>query len=534
MTADTVLLNARVYTQDDKLPIAEAVAVEGGRIAAVGTASAIESFAGPATRLIDLARRTVAPGFQDSHMHVLPLGMYLGEADLSVEAGVRSVPELVQALRVWAQQHPGTAWVMGNRYNQNAYPGAAHPTRADLDGAFPDRPVYVSHTSAHAACASSVALRLAGVDRNTEDPAGGRIVRDASGEPTGVLLESAMELVESVIPRPSCSEMVASVRRAYRALLEHGVTAVSDMATGWYDLADEVGAYRAAGAEPGAVRVTLHPIAGALGWPDSVPSRDAFSRQADLNGAVRLGAMKVIADGAFTTRTAALREPFVDGSGSGMLLLDPDELRRLAQAGHRAGWQLATHAIGDRAIDEVLDAYESLSGAQDKRNRVEHAMLLDREQIARMKVLGVIPAMQPEFVARLGDGYAMGLGTERATRLNPYASALAAGLPVPFGSDCPVVPGAPLDGIRSAVHHRAPSGLEFAASERISGAEALGCYTRRAAWSVFDENETGTVTPGKRADLVVMSGDPTLDPDGAAVVATMVGGELVWGAEALE
>jgi predicted amidohydrolase YtcJ len=539
-TSVLILRHANILTMDDALTRAEAIAIdrENGRILAVGSSEAMRERY-PAARAADMQGRTIVPGFNDCHMHILPYGLDLARADLSPAAGVTSVPELIAALQRWCAQNPQSAWALGNRYDQNVFPGAAHPTRWELDAAFPDRPVYLIQTSKHGAVANSVALRLAGVTRETPDPPGGEIVRNADGEPTGVLLESAMGLVAKAVPAPTASEKVAAIHRAHEALLRAGIASASDLNT----QPSEITLYRQAVEQGAPVRMTLCPHAPAFGAPESLPEREAFARQefegiSTTAGGLRLGPIKLFSDGALTVRTAALRQPYVDGSGMGMLLHEPEELKAYITTAHLRGWQVAVHAIGDRAVELVLDCYEAAEAlapgtAAARRHRVEHAMLLDEGLIARFARQKVIPVAQPEFLARLGDAYVLGLGRERASRINPTASLQRAGVAVPFSSDCPIVPGAPLDGIRAAARRVTRAGLLLGPEERIPPAQGLRNYTYYAACSTFDETNTGTLEPGKRADLTILSDDPTTEGglDAAQVISVMIGGRIVYGAD---
>lgn len=527
-----VLRNANIRTMDPARPTAQALVIADGRILAMRYHSD-RSDNPPGTKEIDLGGRTVVPGFNDCHMHILPYGLSLAQADLSPAAGVRDVPSLIAALRAWRAENPESEWVRGSRYDQNTFPGAAHPTRAELDAAFPDCPVYLQQTSGHAGAANSVALGLAGITRETPDPDGGEIVRDAKGEPTGVLLESAMELVSRHVPRPDRAGMAAAIHRACEALVRAGITSASDLNTGWLDMETEIAAYRTASAEGAPVRMTLFPHAVDFGGPGQIPNRAEFESRMFARGEnVRLGPIKLFSDGALTVRTAALREPYVDGTGVGMLLHEPEELHAYMALAHAGGWQIAIHAIGDQAVELVLDGYEAAQTAVPRpgcRHRIEHAMLVDEGLIRRFVELNVIPVVQPEFVARLGDAYILGLGRERADRLNPNATMQRAGLPIPFSSDCPVVPGSPLDGIRAACRRATPKGTLLGADERISVEDALRNYTYWAAYSTFDEKETGTITPGKRADLCILTEDLTEGTlDTVQVSATIAGGRVVY------
>jgi predicted amidohydrolase YtcJ len=522
---------------DPAMPTAAAVLIRGKSIQSVyADAVDVRDFAG--ARIVDLGGRTVVPGFNDCHMHILPYGLDLAQADLSVAAGVTDVPSLVAALKRWCEANPNSEWALGNRYDQNAFPGAAHPTRQELDAAFPDRPVFVMQTSKHAGAANSVALKLAGISRNTPDPEGGEIARDAAGEPTGVLLESAVGLVTRRIPKPDRAGMVAAIRRANDALVQAGITSASDLNTGWFDMETEIGCYRQAAEEGAPVRTTLFPHAPKFGGPDSITDRETFEAAHFRTGDnVRLGPIKLFSDGALTVRTAALREPYVDGAGSGMLLHPPEELRAYIHAAHAKGWQIAVHAIGDRAIDLVLECYASAQKRHPRpgcRHRIEHAMLVDDNLIRRFAWQEVIPVVQPEFVARLGDAYILGLGRERADRLNPNAAMQLAGLPVPFSSDCPIVPGAPLDGIRAACRRTTRKGTVLGSEECISAEDGLRNYTHWAAYSTFDEGVTGTITAGKRADLCVLTDELAEETlDSARVAATICGGNVVYDADGM-
>lgn len=535
---EIIFLNARIHTMDDRAPTAQALAVCGSRIVAIGADEEIRNLARPGVRMVDLHGLTVVPGFNDCHMHILGYGLKLQSANLSPDGGVRDAGALIAALRAWADANPHAPWVRGSGYNQNAFPGAEHVGIADLDRAFPDRPVLIHHASGHAALVNSRALALAGIGPTTAAPAGGEIVRDASGQPTGVLLETAIGLVGRAVPDPSRAEMKAAILRASKALAANGVTSASDMGIGCDDTEAEVGAYRDAVAEGAPLRMTLCPEASEMGSPDAVPDRDDLAATWELDqtpdgvpGSARLGALKLYADGALTTRTAALREPFVDTGDGGMLLHDPAELHAYICRGHDRGWQIATHAIGDRAIDVVLDGYERCGAGSDRRHRIEHCMLTGSDTMRRMVRLGVLAVMQPEFIAKLGDAYVLGLGEARAARLNPIASMLRQGVIVGFSSDCPVVPGAPLDGIRSAMTRTTPSGRVLGADERIGAEQALKAYTRGAAYAVFDECEVGMLAAGMRADFAILSGEAGM-PE-TEVLATVLSGQIVDGVDRL-
>jgi len=529
--SEQLLSGVTIYTMDDSQPMARAMVWRDERILAIGDSDDLGARY-PSARRLDGAGLWVLPGFNDCHCHILAYGLDLSAANLSPEHAP-DVPSLVQRLREWARANPDAPWVMGSFYDQNRMAERRHPTRTDLDRVSTEKPVFIEHTSKHGGVANSTALRLAGMTRETPDPPGGTIERDERGEPTGVLLESAVELVTRHQPPLSHIQRVRAIHLAAKAMTEKGITAAADASTGWTDLQAEVSAYAQAVNEGAPLRITLMMLVSAL-RKDGKWTRPEEVRSGS-NG-VRTGIAKLFADGALSTRTAALKEPFVDTGTTGMLLHSEEELREMVLGAHGAGWQIAAHAIGDRAIDVVLGLYEQALAAlprPDARHRVEHCMLLDTDLIARLRALNAVAVLQPEFVAHLGDAYRYGLGEERAGRLNRVASLLQAGVPVAFSSDCPVVPGDPLAGVRSAMERKTPAGAVLNEFERVDALTAIRLYTRGSAYAVRDENETGSLAPGKRADFVLLSRDPSATPmdewEDLRVVATVFGGRVVAG-----
>jgi predicted amidohydrolase YtcJ len=528
---ETLLKNVTIYTMDKEQPIASAMVWLEERLLAVGDAADLAARY-PSAKRVDGGGLFVVPGFNDCHCHILAYGLDLSAANLGPEYAP-DIPSLVAQLRRWAEEHPDAAWIVGSFYDQNRLAERRHPTRHDLDQVSCEKPVFIEHTSKHGGVANSVALRIAGITRETPNPPGGSIERDAHGEPTGVLLESATDLVTRHQPPLSHQQRVRAVHLAAQAMAAKGITAASDASTGWGDLEGEIAACVQAVNEGAPLRVTLMILATAL-------RRDGrWLQPQDIgtgSNGVRVGIAKVFADGALTTRTAALKEPFVDTGTTGMLLHSEEELQELIVGAHRAGWQIATHAIGDRAIETVLNLYAQAMQAQpraDVRHRIEHCMLLDDGLIDRLRRLGVVAVLQPEFVARLGDAYRYGLGEERARRLNRVTSLLRAGVRVAFSSDCPVVPGAPLDGVRAAMERKTPLGVVLGEEERVGALAAIRLYTAGSAVAVKDEAHTGILAAGKRADFVVLSRDPAATPpeewEAVQIVATVFGGRVVAG-----
>ena len=501
-----------IYTFWEPCPIAEAMVEHEGRIVAVGSRAELGARF-PAAKRVRLDGGAIVPAFNDCHCHVLPLGIDLGKADLR---DCTSIPEIQQRLRDWAARHPDAPWILGRAYDQNRLREGRHLTRHELDAVSRERPIFLNHVSKHGAAANSRALEIAGITRETPDPPDGAILRDEHGEPTGILLESAASLVSRHIPKPSGTELVEAIHRATRDMARRGILAASDASTGWLDLEAEVNAYARALEQGAPVRLTLMPLYSAAqraGWLErQEQSGEAVgftpeppSPHPDL----RWGAIKLFADGAFTTRTAALREPYVDTGTTGTLMYQPEELMERIWTVHRAGWQCAVHAIGDRAIELVLQGYEralTRLPRADHRHRIEHAMLMADDLMARMQALGVVAVPQPEFLWWLTSAYLKGLG-ERAQRLMPYRSWLQHGIAVAFSSDQPVVPGDPIIGWRAAVTRTSMDGTCLLPDEGLEPLVAVRLFTEGAAYATRDP-ELGRLAPGMQARWVLLSHPP--------------------------
>ncbi len=517
--------------------LADSVAVSVGRVVAVGRQEDILPLVGPQTRVVSLNGAALLPGFHDAHCHVLGFGLTLASVDLT---SVPTLPELVHRLQLRADASnagPET-WIRGRGYSQNVLAERRHPTRHDLDAVAEGKPyVLIIHASGHVVSVNSRVLQLAKITRETPDPPGGTIERDSSGEPTGVLLETAVNLAYDVAPEPMLSEKLAALERASRSLNALGITSAVDATLGVAarDSFAEIAVFQEA-ALSGAlsVRCALMLLLSQLAAAETVPTPDELTTETDF---VRLGPAKVFTDGALTTRTALLRSPFTQSDSLGTAVWSADELNHMSAKVHAAGWQIAAHAIGDAAIDLCLDAFGKAQARHpraDARHRIEHAMLLWPDQVGRMSRLGVLPVYQPEFISRFGDAYLAALGEARAYRLMPYAETQASGLPLVFSSDIPVIPGAPLDGLAAAALRCTPAGRILGARQCVSVRDGLRAYTEGAAYSVFLENDRGKIAAGHRADFVVLSGDPRMIPieewtEKISVQATIVGGNIVSG-----
>jgi predicted amidohydrolase YtcJ len=547
---------------------ATALAFAHDRILAVGTDDEVLPLAGPDSTVIDLRGRVVVPGFIDPHAHPLSEGLDAGKVLVGGEPDLRAA---LRRLSDTASRLDPDAWLMA-RYDQTRWRDARHPNRDDLDRAIPDRPVLLAHVSGHAVAANSLALALAGVGPSTDDLAGRwSVERDQHGEPTGVVVGTdAWSLFAEAAPLPTPAELADAVARASGRLAADGVvaTADADLGSDGTGLEPALLAYVAAAADGRLSQsVSLMPGLARMGPADAAPPRPgaiAASIPPDLRDRLSVRACKLKADGAMTTRTARLRDDYADAPGRrGLAVEDAAALRARVLGAHAAGWQVCTHAIGDAAVDAVLDALAAVDAGEDgpgdaaadtavvaaggagasagpgavaaRRHRIEHAMLLDDPAIGRIARLGATLSMQPEFVAWAGDTYRARLGAARAARMNRYRSVLAAGIPVAFGSDRPVVLGAPLLGIRAAVCHAGPSGTALDPAEALFGAEALHAWTAAAARASWIDGDVGRIAVGMRADLVILSADPA-DPrawDGSGpepeVLATIIAGDVVHG-----
>jgi predicted amidohydrolase YtcJ len=531
--------NARIHTMDPANPTAEAMLVEGDRIVAVGARNDLDEAATVGTERVDLNGRTVIPGFNDSHGHILWLGMSLDAVDVSVDA-VDSITRIVEQVAESARRKPQGTWIVGRGYDQNMLLDRRHPTREDLDSVAPHHPVVLRHTSGHVLTCNSAALAAAGVTPSTADPQGGAIDRDRGGAPTGVMKESAMDLVTAQIPPPTVEEGAAAIVRATETLSAHGITSVSDAATGQVPRAEPAfDMYRRA-FESGGLRsrIQLMPHIHYVTDPEGPGARPPaeFGLEADDRW-LHVGPVKIFSDGALSTQTAAMRAGYVgQPENRGILLWMAEQLRGMIQRAHAAGWQIATHALGDRAVEAVVDAYEAAlrqSPRADHRHRIEHCMVADQHLCERIARLGIIPSMQPD-IFRLGDGYVTALGVERASATIPVATLQRLGARVAFSSDFPVIPCDPLQIIRSSVERTTPSGVRLGTRESTTIADALRYYTRGGAFATRTETDRGMLAPGYLADFAVLSDDPLRLPleewDDLHVVSTFVGGTAVFSA----
>ncbi|WP_435747571.1 amidohydrolase [Nocardioides sp. SYSU DS0663] len=535
LRADLLLTNARVRTlggPDHEL-VASSVAILGGRVVALDDV--------PAHRVLDLDGAVVVPGFHDAHNHMAWYGLSLTEVDLRL-ARLEAVYDAV------AERAAGLGpdeWVVGAGYDENKLGG--HPDRDALDRAAGGRRVWLKHTSGHMCVVSSAVLADLGLAEHPVEVDGGRVVTDAAGRPTGLLQEQAQALLSDLVLPYPLATLVDAIERAGRAYLGQGLTSVVEAGVGggWIGKSPvEVAAYQQAREEGRLpVRVELMVAADVL-HPVAAHASDGLPLGIDLgirtglgDDRLRLGPVKVFSDGSLIGHTCALTDDFADTPGArGYLQGDAGALRSRIVDAHRGGWRVAAHAIGDAAIDLVLDAYEEAQRRwprPDVRHRVEHFGVARPDQVARAADLGVVPVPQGRFIGEIGEGMLRALGPERAGWAYRGRSLLDAGIIVPGSSDRPVVDGRPLLGMHDLVNRTTEGGRPFAQEEALTGLEALVAWTTGSAYASHQERERGAVLPGRLADLAVLSEDPaTVDPariKEIEVLRTVLGGELVHG-----
>jgi predicted amidohydrolase YtcJ len=531
-TPDLILHNARIYTMDAARTTAEAIAIRGDRIARVSTNADVLALRGSATRVIDVSGAAIVPGLQDAHAHFTGLGASMQSIDLR---GTTSYEQVVGMVRQRAASARAGEWIVGRGWDQNDWSDKQWPTHDLLSAASPNNPVYLTRVDGHAGLANRRALELAGVTNANADPAGGRLIRGSSNEPSGVLIDTAQALVSSKIPPASDAQLDEQILLADREMRRLGLTMVHDAGTD----GRAVEAYKRL-IDTGRLKTRLYamlrgPLAALQPAFDKGPITDYGSHRL----AVR--SIKVVADGALGSRGAAMLEPYADEPGTtGLLTTPPDDVYALTLAASKAGFQTATHAIGDRANRLVMDIYErvqrEVSGARALRLRIEHAQILDRAEIPRFASLSVIASMQPTHATSDMPWVPARIGRERMEEgAYVWRKLMSSGATIAAGSDFPVELPNPLLGFYAAITRQDPKGQPASGwmpGERMSRDEALASFTRNAAFAAHAETLLGSLEAGKLADLVVLSKDimRVAPPEIVTtnVRMTIVGGEIVY------
>lgn len=520
MSGDIVLVNGDVITSDPRRPRARAVAVRDGRIAAVGTGDEALARRG-AAEVVDLRGRTAVPGFNDAHCHPMQVGLALSEVDTS-PASAPDLATLVELLRERAHAEGPGGWVLARGYDDARLAERRHPTRHDLDRASRRHPILLTRACHHVAVANSAALARAGITARTPDPGGGRIDRDAQGEPTGVLRESAVGMVESARPEPGVDELEAALSRAAGLYNSLGVTSVAEAGI---RRAGELEAHQRL-RQQRRLRAYLMVLADhALERFGLTGVRTGFGDEW-----LRVGPAKIFLDGSVGGHTARLREPYPDdGRNRGLWMQEPETMRATLARAHEASWQLCAHAIGDAAIDLLLDIYEELlreSPRPDARPRIEHCEFLgDAGVLDRISRTGAVPVPGTTFLREFRPVYEAALGEERLRYANAIRSFADRGIVAAASSDAPVVTPDPLAGIETMISRTD--------GEAVSLEEAIRAYTLAGAYASFEEDIKGSLTPGKLGDVTVFDkglrsvGEEELVEVG--VDLTIVDGEVAYG-----
>src|SRR5215467_4706009 len=529
--ADMVIVHGKVWTVETQHPRAEAVAIHGGRVVAVGSDAEIAKWIGPATKKIDAQGKTVLPGFIDAHVHFSSGGGEISGVHLR---DANTPQEFVRRIAEHAKKLPKGEWMLGGTWDHELWGGTPLPSHDWIDSLTPDTPVFVSRYDGHMAMANALALRLAGVTRETKDPPGGTIVRDKDGNPTGLMKDAAMDLIFRVMPPPSEERLLRMIHAAMDEARRFGVTSVHDISS-----TEDVRAYQLL-ASRGELTLRIYCITPLPQWegPATAGIRAGFG-----NEWIHLGALKGFADGSLGSTTALFEQPYNDAPDtSGLpneMMLPEGNMLKMALGADKAGLQLAVHAIGDKANRIMLDVYTEVAkqnGARPERRwRIEHAQHLRPEDFARFAQLGVIASVQPYHAIDDGRWAEKRIGHERAKTTYAFRTFLNHGVRLAFGSDWTVAPLNPMLGLYAAVTRATLDGKNpggWFPEQKLTLEEAIQAYTMGSAFAEFREKEKGSITPGRLADIVVLDSDlfsvvPEKIKD-SAVRFTIVGGKVVY------
>jgi predicted amidohydrolase YtcJ len=517
--ADLILYNANVHTMNKKKPKAQAIAIKDNKIVAVGSDAEILKLKNSNTKRIDLKGKVVLPGFIDCHVH---MGVYARTLEQIGLRDVVSIKQLQQKLKQAAAEKPQNAWIVARGFDQEKFREKRVPDRYDLDEAVSDHPVLITRVCGHLSVTNSKALELAGMTKHTGSLEGGKIEKDPkTGEPTGVLLENAVNLVTEVIPKPSEEELLRIYSQACQKATEKGLTSVHCIIENLTDISIIQELRR-----QNRLKIRIH-IMIPIEHLDELVEHEISTRFNDDR--IKIGCIKVFADGSLGAHTAALHEPYADDKTTkGILIYSPEKLEALLEKVHNAGFQLAVHAIGDLAIEAVLEAFEKVlkkKPKKDHRHRIEHVSVLNERLIERMHNLGVIASVQPHFI--VSDFWtAKRVGEQRARWAYPFKSLVKSGVVACAGSDCPIEPIDPLLGVWAAVTRKTFP------RERLSVDEAIHMYMVNASFASHEEAVKGSIEPDKLADLTILSEDPyNVEPDrirNINVEMTIINGEIVY------
>lgn len=516
--------NGTIHTIDPEIPTVEAVLVgDDGRIVALGSREKLET---AEAELIDLKGKSLIPGFNDAHIHVSWLGLQLTRwVDARIHVSP-DIPSIVQRYAERAASLPADTWIEGMGYNEALLPEGRHLTRADLDQASTTHPLYLVRSCGHVAVVNSRALALAGISAETPDPPGGVILRDPNGEPTGILQETAMTLAQHLIPEPTSDEKKAAIAATTDYLLSLGVTAATDpdVMPDWIDIYRQMD-------HDGQLRMRLNLLASRRSGDQIVPLPDKH-----VSDWLRLDSVKFFADGGMTSATAAISEPYRETGTLGVMIYETEMMADMMWEAHHQGYRIATHANGDRAIEQVIGVYELVNQKEprpDLRHRIEHLALPTKDHLKRCAELGVMVATQTVFLSAMGATFRRYMPERFYEIAYGVKDMQMAGLEVALSTDAPVVPDAnPFLGLKAALDRHDHAGDPLGDQQGITPAEALRAYTLSGAIMSGDENQIGSLSPGKWADMALLSCDPLQTPAGellsCVVEETYVAGERVY------
>ena len=524
--ADLVLTNATIWTGNEKSPIAESMAISGDTIISIGNSQEVSEFIGEKTNVVDAKGKFVTPGFIDTHVHLLTGGFNLNSVQLR---NAKTPEEFIKRIKEFAKTVPKGSWILGGDWDHENW-GGKLPTKDWIDEATKDNPVFITRLDGHMSLANSVALKLAGVSNNVKDIAGGEIVRSKKGELTGLLKDNATNLILPFITEPTEDEYKKALNAAMKYLASNGVTSVHHMsAASHYNILKKVNANNNL-----ITRIyAMYPLSR---WKN-------LKKEIDTNGSgdkwLKIGGLKGFVDGSLGSHTAAFFDPYVDNpSDKGFFVMPMNTIYNYVKDADNENLQVMIHAIGDKAINNLLNTFETVqkeNGNKDRRFRIEHAQHIAENDFKRFSQLNVIPSMQPYHAIDDGRWAEKLIGSERIKTTYAFKSLLDAKANLVFGSDWFVAPPIPLMGIYAAVTRRTldDKNLEgWVPEQKISVTQALRAYTKNAAFSSFEEKIKGTLEPGKLADFVIINGDLTkVDPNtikDLKILETYVGGKKVF------
>lgn len=526
--ADIVFLNGNIYTLDERMPVAEGIAVKGEKIMAIGSNENVKPTIGKDTIVLDLKGKTIVPGFIDAHVHFFSYGSSLKELNF---VGTKSILEILEIVKRNLQNYKPGDWITGHGWDHEDWEKKEFPTYKEISEIAPENPVYFTRVDGHAGWANRKAMEIAGITKETMDPPGGKIIRDKNGEPTGVFIDSAQDLIERHIPEKSHEWKKDAIIKAQEECIKLGLTEVHEAGT-----SEEIISIYKELIKEGKLKIRIYAMLGGEKHFEKYKNKPPIIRE---GGKLTIRAVKLFMDGALGSRGAALFEPYSDDpENSGLLLMGEDKLYQITKSALKSGYQVCVHAIGDKANFLTLNAFERAikeTGSKNHRLRIEHAQVVRPEDMHRFSELGIIPSMQPTHATSDMYWAEKRLGLERAKGAYAWKSIMRKGAKVAGGSDFPVENPNPLWGFFAAItrfDHKGWPEDGWHPEEKMTREEALKCFTVNAAYSAFEENLKGILKPGMLADFVVLPKDimtiQEMEILKTEVLMTVIGGEIVY------